>query len=820
MATTALGLVTSVLALGLGAPTQAASTGLVISEVYGAGGNANASYTHDYVELYNPTASSISLASMSVQYRSSTSTAAPSAGGVSSLASAGSVAPGDSFVIQLATGGAVGTPVPNVDFVGNSSSNLSATNGQVYLANSTTAIDPDGVGNVAITDAAVIDFVGFGTAAIKEGATAAPAPTSNSVSITRNETGTDTDVNGTDFFLAAPTPGAAYAPPPPPAQFTGTIAEIQGTDSATSPHVADIATTKGVVTAVYPTGGFNGFFLQTEGTGGAVDATPGASDGIFVFGSNAMAAAPVIGDYLQVVGEVVEFGSQTQLVAAAGGVTKINGEAHTAPVARVAPLPGSDCAVGSCPTATELAAAREAHESEAFAPTGPFTVTNTFSLTNGANGFMEIGLAADTKPLIAPTEVSDAQTGNVAARTAYNNAHAVTLDDGSSLNYTTTSSGNPMPWITKDKSIRVGAATTFTGPVVLDFRNNAWKVQPTSQVTGLGEGTATFTDTRPANALPQVVGGDLKLGTFNVLNYFNTTGVAFDAQPGTTCSYFNDRTATNPVTVSNCTPDGPRGAAEQEDFLRQQAKIIRAINTMDTDIVSLEEIENSVKLIGETDRDDALGALVAALNADAGGTRWAFAPSPDAADLPTLTEQDVIRTAFIYDPTTVELVGASKVLVGSAPFANAREPLAQAFKAKGAPDADAFGVIVNHFKSKGSGADDGTGQGNANPDRVAQAQALVTFADSFTSERSITKLFLTGDFNAYSAEDPIQVLEAAGYAQLESDTPGEESYSFSGLSGSLDHVLANAAAVGDVTGVDIWDINAGESIAYQYSRFN
>ena len=64
------------------------------------------------------------------------------------------------------------------------------------------------------------------------------------------------------------------------------------------------------------------------------------------------------------------------------------------------------------------------------------------------------------------------------------------------------------------------------------------------------------------------------------------------------------------------------------------------------------------------------------------------------------------------------------MLTGSAAFANAREPLAQGFKATGAPDSDAFAVIVNHFKSKGSGVDDGTGQGNANPDRVAQAHDL------------------------------------------------------------------------------------------------
>ena len=73
---------------------------------------------------------------------------------------------------------------------------------------------------------------------------------------------------------------------------------------------------------------------------------------------------------------------------------------------------------------------------------------------------------------------------------------------------------------------------------------------------------------------------------------------------------------------------------------------------MDADIVSLEEIENSVAL-GETDRDDALSYLVDALNADAGGTRWAYAPSPAAADLPPVSQQDVIRTAFIYDPATV-----------------------------------------------------------------------------------------------------------------------------------------------------------------------
>ena len=145
-----------------------------------------------------------------------------------------------------------------------------------------------------------------------------------------------------------------------------------------------------------------------------------------------------------------------------------------------------------------------------------------------------------------------------------------------------------------------------------------------------------------------------------MLNYFTTLGVDYDAGPGT-CSAFNDR-AGNPIAVNSCSGDGPRGAWNTASFQRQQEKIVNAINTMDADIVSLEEIENSRKVDDIANRDEAVGALVDALNADAGSTRWAFAPSPAPADLPTEAEEDVIRTAFIYNPDTVDTVGVSKIL--------------------------------------------------------------------------------------------------------------------------------------------------------------
>ena len=145
-------------------------------------------------------------------------------------------------------------------------------------------------------------------------------------------------------------------------------------------------------------------------------------------------------------------------------------------------------------------------------------------------------------------------------------------------------------------------------------------------------------------------------------------------------------------------------------------------------MLSLEEIENSAQYAGPDRRDDALSSLVDALNAAAGSAVWKFVPSPAPADRPAVTDEDVIRTAFIYKQAKAAPVGTSHILQDPA-FDNAREPLAQAFRPAGGTADQDFLVIVNHFKSKGSGVDDGTGQGNANPDRVAQAKALVTFAD-------------------------------------------------------------------------------------------
>lgn len=874
-------------------PAADANTGgtdLVISEVYGAGGNTGAVYNADFVELYNPTTGPLSLSGLAIHYRS----AAGGSGGAP-VALTGSVPAKGHYLIRMSAAGANGAALPTPDAT--ASLAMAAAGGQVALQKGTAVIATSG--NTS-SNASFVDFVGAsGSSSFETAATTSAATAAKSLNRTN---GADSDSNAADFALADPTPtnasvavsdeltaanpgaktfvtGTAIAPitlsasggtapytwsttalpagltlngntidgtpsaagstevtatvkdsADPQATKTATftitvndpaavtpIADIQG-DGASSPVVNTSVSTEGVVTAAYPTGGFNGFYIQTPGP----DTTPGRSDGIFVFGS--VPAGLAVGDSVRVSGTVKEFNGLTEIDVATGSVTTI---ASLGTVVPKTVLPGTDCALPGtdCLEGTALEAAREAVEGEAFKPTAPYTVTDAYDgsafvsgATPSSSNFGEIGLAAQSdQPLITPTDIIDAQdTAAIAARTRWNDAHRVILDDGSSTTYWNTANtaagkDSPLPWFTPDHQVRVGAKVTFDQPVILDYRFG-WKVQPTGQVVGAPTGKLTFEQNRPAAPAP--VGGDIKLGTFNVLNYFTTLGKDYAG-----CTSFKDRAGT-PIAVNTCPGTGPRGAWDETNFQRQQTKIVGAINKIDADIISVEEIENSRVVDGAgADRDEALAALVTALNAAAGAGTWDYVRSPASASTDAnVTLQDVIRTGFIFKPAKVEVVGAADMLFGTTEFDNAREPFASVFKPKGATDASKFAVIVNHFKSKGSGADDGTGQGKANPDRINQATRLAKYADDFAAARGVGAVFLTGDFNAYSQEDPMQVLEGKGYSQLEAE--GKHSYSFDGQSGSLDHVLANDAAKALVTGVDIWEVNANETVFNLYSRYN
>ena len=752
----------------------------LINEVYGGGGNSGATLTHDFVELVNPTSETISLDGYVVEYYGATG----NRGNRCTLS--GSVAPGGHFLVQQAkgAGGTQALPTPDATC----GANMSGTKGSVQL------VGPDGT---------LVDLVGYGAAAKAEG-----KPTkalSNTTSAQRGGL-EDTDDNSADFVIGTPSPMNSASTPAPstpgtpdqtasptpsgsatptasetPAGQTS-IADIQGTTD-TSPMVGRTVTTTGVVTAAYPKGGFNGLYIQTPGSGGVAKTPTDASDGIFVHSAKA-ASAYTTGQCVVVSGEVSEFNGLTEINGTS--VTETKGCADVKPV-KLAALPRTD-------------AQREAYESMLVEPQGTYTISNNYQL----NQFGTVGLAFGTEPLYQGTEV--ARPGEDAKKVEdENRARSINLDDGASWNYQTNdeAKNSPLPYLSQDTPMRTGSHVGFTRPVIMDYRFG-WNFQPTGMVSGAQSPNSPITTTNDRPAKAPSFDSDLKLASFNVLNYFTDLGKDEDG-----CKAYTDRTGT-PVTANFCTV---RGAYTQEAFHDQQAKIVTAINGLDADVVALMEVENSASItyLPGQPRDKALAHLVDELNKAAGSQVWGYVASPTVVP----PHEDVIRTAFIYRLDSVRPEGPSLILMDDA-YANARQPLAQKFVAKDVRGS--FVAVANHFKSKGSGEDDGTGQGKSNPSRIAQAQALLDWsAKEFADE----PVFLLGDFNAYGMEDPVMKIKDAGYTEVvEQLAPGASTFQYGGRLGSLDHIFANAAAMRMVHGAGVWDINADESIAMQYSRRN
>ena len=571
----------------------------------------------------------------------------------------------------------------------------------------------------------------------------------------------------------------------------------EGDDSA---MVGATVTTVGVVTAAYPANEsglgatIDGYTIQTPGSGGAWEPGRTRSDGLFVYAGK-KGEIPAPGTCVRVTGTVGEFPatsakgnpqSLTQMAVTSVSVVQGCQEPTPIPATRV-------------PTSDEV----EALESMLLAPQGTWTITDNYQ----TNQYGTLSLTPGESPLRSATDVV---APGQAARDyeAANAARAIALDDGTNTNLLKGAATEvAYAYLANGSPARVGYHVSFTKPVVLEPRHGSLVFQPTSMVAGHPDRSpVTITGERPS---PPTVGGDTRVATFNVLNYFSDLGVDESG-----CSGYPDRTGAF-VTAKKCKV---RGAFSREAFANQEAKIVSAINALGADVVALEEIENPVAVGVGTDRDATLARLVEALNKATGDGTWAYVPSP-----PSVPQgEDVIRIAFIYKPANIAPVGPSLIHDDPAFTGLARQPLAQEFaRVTGQRAAPAtFVVIGNHFKSKGSvpegappgNVDNGDGQGNANAIRVAQATSLASFAARFADKPTL----LVGDFNSYSQEDPIKALEASGWARVSG--AGEASYVYAGRSGSLDHVFSNAAAKPLLSGVTSWAVNAQESIAFEYSR--
>jgi predicted extracellular nuclease len=561
-------------------------------------------------------------------------------------------------------------------------------------------------------------------------------------------------------------PGAHVQPEPQPDRDGITpIYVIQGSSDA-SPMVDQTVTVRGVVVGDFQRfDELSGFFVQEQVGDGRED----TSDGIFVFNRSSDVS---VGDTVEVTGRVVEFFGLTELTGVGReDVVVLGPGAAPAPTTVELPLP--------------LGESWERYEGMLVnirSATGPLVATEVFHL--GRGGLVTL---ADER-LVQFTQTNEPSVAGYAEHRREFERRSVILDDGTTrqnpdpIRYSATGSE-----LTASDTLRVGdTVSEVTGVLTYSFNGwsgtDAYRIHPTEPVELIAA--------NPRPQAPPQVGGSVQVASFNVLNFFNGDGQGGGFPTS-------------------------RGADDEFEFERQRAKLVNAITRLDAEVLGFIEIEN------DEGPNSALAELVAALNAEAGAGTYDYIDTG-------LIGTDAIKVALAYRAGAVTPVGRYRILNSSREdswhtldprFDDSlnRPALAQTFvvNATGAR----FTVVVNHLKSKGSSCsgdrDARDGQGNCNGTRTAAAAALADWAELLAQQAGDPDVLITGDLNAYAAEDPIRTLESAGFQNL----LGREAstYVFQGESGTLDHALATSSLAGQVTAAAAWHINAEEPSVLDYN---
>ena len=797
-----LALVASVLPLSIGsALAQASGPVLVISQVYGGGGNSGAPLTHDYVELFNRGDQPADLSGLSIQYASAGGTGLFGANSGQLTELSGSIPPGGYFLVQQAAGAGNGEPLPTPDLVDPTPISMAAGSGKVALATGTDSLGCNG-GSTPCTAEQLerfIDLIGYGNANFFEGTASAPT-LSNSTAAFRADGGcTDTDDNAADFSAAPPAPRNSTTPqhtcgddpgdPDPPIEVCDVeeddltpINDVQG-PGAETPIPGEDVVTRGVVTADFTSGGesgipanqgMRGFFM--EAIAADRDDEPATSEGVFVFDGGGVFDGD-IGDLVTVAGTAGEAFDVTQITVTDFDFCDTTGIDTTLPPPADLPLPMPPEERDT--TFEPLESMRVTHPE--------LSVIEFFQVER----FGEIRLSA-SGVLQTPTNVHVPGSPEAIALAAHNAAANIVLDDGrtgQNLNRLD-NEVDLLPYVRAGGTLRIGDQLR-DHTAVLHFGFGAWRLQPIDIDAITAELEANRTRPRPET--PPDVGGTWTVASFNVLNYFDG-----DGQGG---GFPN-----------------ARGATTASELERQTRKLVDAITRLDADVYGLIEIENDG---GEF---QATRTLVDALNAHVGPDTYRFV---DTGVIGT----DAIKQAFIYKTATTRPVGEWAILTSEVDprfdDTRSRPALAQTFLQLGT--GERVTVVVNHFKSKGQSGlndptdpdfDQGDGQGFWNHTRTLSAEALADWlAINPTGVQSLGSLII-GDLNAYGREDPIRALEAAGYQdQLIRYTDGPPyTFTFDGQQGTLDTSLALDDLASRVTGAAAWQINADEVPAIDYQE--
>jgi hypothetical protein len=183
---------------------RAATSDVVVSQIYGGGGNVGATLQNDYVELFNAGSGSVDLSGWTVQYATAAGTT------WQTTALSGTIASGHYYLVQLASTANVGAALPPADATG--TSNLGATSGKIALVRGAAALTCGASAGSCSADQLVEDLVGYGDASDFEGAGSAAGLSSTSAALRANDGCADTGNNAADFAAGAPAPRNSASP--------------------------------------------------------------------------------------------------------------------------------------------------------------------------------------------------------------------------------------------------------------------------------------------------------------------------------------------------------------------------------------------------------------------------------------------------------------------------------------------------------------------------------------------------------------------------------------------------------------------------------
>ncbi|QSX79590.1 lamin tail domain-containing protein [Agrilutibacter solisilvae] len=755
------------------APITGAHAQVVVSQVYGGGGNSGATLKSDFIELRNNGATAVNLAGWSVQYASAAGTS------WTRTNLAGTIAAGGYYLIKQAdgTGGTVTLPTP--DATGTIA--MSGTAGKIALVSNATTLS-----GACPLGGAVVDFVGFGTAATCA-ETAPTATLSNTTAAVRNGNGAvDTQNNQADFAVLAPNPRNSGTVVEPPVQALAlTIAQIQG-DGLRSAHVDKLVVTEGIVTARKFN---NGFFLQSV-TG---DGNAATSEAVFVFTGSAPPATAAVGNRVRVTAKVEEFIPATgphQLTITELSAPTIEvlatGETLPAPVE----LTAGDLGPGAQPATLERFEAMRVSVASAVVVGASEGRIDEDDATASSDGVFYVTLPDVATPFREPgipaLDVTPIPAGKNPPRFDTNPERLMVRSRGQI---------DALP-LSVDNRAQVSGLLG-----VLDYFSGTWAMLPDTATPPQVSGGMAPTAVADAPYEAVTVGG------FNLLRFFDE------------------------VADGNGAPTLKPEALDKR-LTKTSAAICDYLKA--PDILGVVEVENARVLQMLSDRLQATCTRAPAYvpylvpGNDVGGINVGFlvASRDNGAGVARVEVLGV--TQFGKDATLLNPNGSTDLL-------NDRPPLllrARVHQDNGA--SYPITVVINHLRSLNGVDGLGAGSGGwasegarVRAKRGAQAAYLAGLVEQLQQANPAEKIVLLGDFNTFEFNDGyVDVLgivrgeEAAADqvldyvdsplttplvdgSQLIADPAQRYSYVFEGNAQTLDHALVNQSLLADALAVDV-----------------